>query len=237
MSNSVSPNRLNSPNFSNPSRWTPRQALLLLTEISRRVSPHNRGDEHPMLNTQTEIRSLTGIAGLNELGQILQMPPTFDVEPAKRLRSLLGDWRKKIDWPSQIFTDPLARSEFYLDLGLQPTLTEFPPVAFHQALTITRIERSPPPLADLYHRANDPHQDEQEPGLERNNAAHDRLQRFETQIRRFIDEQMTSALGENWIEHRVPAAIGQKWRQKRARARDNGEAPATTNRLCGLHRL
>ena len=179
----------------------------------------------PWLNTQHEIRSLTGIAGLNELGQILQMPPTFDVEPAKRLRSLLGDWRKKIDWPSEIFTDPLARSEFYLDLGLQPTLTEFPPVAFHQALTITRIERSPPPLADLYHRANDPHQDEQEPGLERNNAAHDRLQRFETQIRRFIDEQMTSALGENWIEHRVPAAIGQKWRQKRARARDNGEAP------------
>ena len=177
----------------------------------------------PWLNTQHEIRSLTGITGLNELGQVLQTPPTFDVEPAKHLRSLLGDWRKKIDWPSEIFTDPLARSDFYLDLGLQPTLTEFPPVAFHQALTITGIERSPPPLVVLYHRADDPHQGEQEAGLERNNAAHDRLQRFETQIRRFIDEQMASAFGDIWIEHRVPAAISQKWRERRATARDNGE--------------
>ena len=94
----------------------------------------------PWLNTQHEIRSITGVAGLNQLGQILQTGPTLEIAAAKRLRSLLGDWRRKIDWPAEIFTDPLARSDFYFDLGLQPALTEFPAEAFHEALTIAGIK-------------------------------------------------------------------------------------------------
>ena len=179
----------------------------------------------PWLNTQHEIRSLTGIAGLNKLGQILQTAPTFEIAAAKRVRSLLGDWRKKIDWPAEIFTDRLARSDFYVELGLQPALTEFPAEAFHEALTIAGIKGSQPPLTDPFNRAHDRHEDEKEAKFERNNAAHDRLQRFETQVRQFIGEQMECAFGENWIEDRIPPEIVKEWKNKQKAARNKGEPP------------
>ena len=179
----------------------------------------------PWLNMQNEIRSLTGIARLSELGQIVQTATTFEIAAAKRIRSLLGDWRKRIDWPAEIFTDPLARSDFYLDLGLEPALTEFPPEAFHEALTMAGIKGGPPRLTDPYNRTHGWHQNEEEGGFERNNAAHDRLQRFETQIRNFISGQMECAFGENWVEAGVPPEMRKEWEDKRNTARDKGEHP------------
>lgn len=66
--------------------------------------------------------------------------------------------------------------------------------------------------------------DEQEAAFARTNAAHDRLQRFETRLRQFIDEQMTKACGDQWIKHRVPGPIRQSWIEKREKARAKGEA-------------
>ena len=200
--------------------------------VSGLLAPHRKIDaslaeamkamKSPWLNMQDEIGSLTGIAGLNELGHLLQTTTTFDVAPAKRVRSLLGDWRKKIDWPAEIFTDPLARSEFYLDLGLEPTLTEFPAEAFHEALKTAGIKGGPPYPTEPYNR-HDQHQDEEETGFERNNAAHDRLQRFESKIRDFISGQMECAFGENWVETRVPPETRKQWEDKRNTARTKGE--------------
>jgi len=38
-------------------------------------------------------------------------------------------------------------------------------------------------------------------------AAFDRLQRFETEVRCFIDSAMRSAFGDDWITRRTPAGM------------------------------
>ena len=177
----------------------------------------------PWLNIQGQVRSLTGIVELQEIGHVLHTMPDFGIRSADRLRPHLGDWRASVDWPPEIFTDPLARSDFYVERGLDPVLTDFPASAFDQAITIAGIKRPPPPRIGDYDHASDPPRDDEEAGLQRNNAAHDRLQRFETHVRRFIDRMMTAALGTNWIKHRVPGPMRQEWRDKRDRALASGE--------------
>ena len=95
----------------------------------------------PWLNIQDQLRSLTGFVELQEIGHVLRTLPTFDLDPAQRLRSHLGDWRDRIDWPADIFIDSLARSGFYVERGLDPALTDFPASAFHEAITIAGIKR------------------------------------------------------------------------------------------------
>jgi HEPN superfamily Swt1-like protein len=50
------------------------------------------------------------------------------------------------------------------------------------------------------------------------------LLRFETQLRRFIDKQMTNAFGPEWPKHRLPKGMYEKWQEKKraqyARARN-----------------
>ena len=139
------------------------------------------------------------------------------------MRPHLGDWRGSIDWPAEIFTDPLARSEFYVELGLNPALTDFPAGAFDQAATIAGIKLPPPPRILDYDHLPGHDGDDEEIGFERNNAVHDRVQRFETHVRKFIDQSMSAAAGKNWIKHRVPGPIRQEWRDKQERAREEGE--------------
>ena len=177
----------------------------------------------PWLNIEDQVRSLTGIVELQEIGHVLHTMPDFSIQSADRLRPHLGDWRPSIDWPPEIFTDPLARSEFYIERGLDPALTDFPASAFDQAITIAGIKRPPPPRIGDYDHASEPAHDDEEAGLQRNNAAHDRLQRFETHVRRFIDSLMTSVVGANWIKHRVPGPMRQEWRDKRDKALARGE--------------
>ena len=173
----------------------------------------------PWLNIEDQIRSLTGVVELQEIGHVLHTMPVFDIESADRLRPHLGDWRGTIDWPPEIFTNPLARSEVYVELGLDPALTDFPASAFDRATTIAGIKFPPPPrILDYDHGP-----DHEVVGFERNNSAYDRLQRFETHIRKLIDQRMTAAFGKGWTKHRLPGPIRQQWQYKQARARDEGE--------------
>ena len=188
------------------------------TELSRAMEAMTT----PWLNEQEQIRSLTGFFGLQEIGHVLNKKSIFSIESEERLRSYLGDWRGPIDWPSAIFTDPVERSYFYIDRGLDPTLTEFPVAAFDEAITIAGIKRPLPSRMDAYDYAHK-HELDDEEGFERNNVAHDRLQRFESYIRSFIDQRMTAAVGENWIKHRVTGDIRQQWKDKRKKAIENGE--------------
>ena len=177
----------------------------------------------PWLNIEDQVRSLTGFVELQEIGHVLHTMPVFDIESAERLRPHLGDWRGSIDWPPEIFTDPLARSEFYVGLGLDPALTDFPASAFDQATTIAGIKFPPPARILDYDDVPEQEEDDEEVGLERNNSAHDRLQRFESHIRKFINQRFTAAVGKNWTKRRVPSAIRQEWRDRKAKARDQGE--------------
>ena len=175
----------------------------------------------PWLDVENHIRSLNGFVGLQGIGSILQTKPVFDEQLADQLRLYLGDWRSKIDWPPTIFTDPLARTDFYVERGLDLTLTDFPSAAFDQSLTIAGIKADVFPMATAYDHGPKDQKDE-EAGFRRTNTAHDLLQRFESHLRKFIEKQMKKVFGENWIKHQVPGSIRQDWCDKQKEASING---------------
>ena len=126
-------------------------------------------------------------------------------------------------WPDHIFADPLARSDFYRTRGLYPALTSFPAEAFDQITTSAGLKGAPPPLLSDYCYETGSDGEDEETGFVRTNAAHDRLQRFETYIRSFIERKMRDALGDDWIKQRVPHQIWKGWKEKQQKARDSGE--------------
>jgi len=179
--------------------------------------------QSPWLDIEDSLRSISSFAELQRIGDALLTFPTFDDELSRLLRDGLGDWRSVISWPENIFVDSLARSTFYAERGFDPALTAFPSDAFEESISVASIKRIPPPFANAY--SNEPSEDSgnEEAGFERTNAAHDRLLRFETQVRRFIDERMTDGFGENWTKHQVPEDIRRAWSEKQQKAKDNGE--------------
>jgi len=83
-----------------------------------------------------------------------------------------------------------------------------------------------PTFADDYddrENAIESTQDDVEESFIRTNAAHNRLMRFETQVRHFIDKRMTAAFGPKWIKQRVPGPIWQGWEEKRLKALEAGD--------------
>ena len=170
----------------------------------------------PWLNVQDPLRSMGGFAALQGIGHALKDMPAFGHALGAALRVNLGDWRDTITWPREIFTDLEAREDFYVGLGFDPALTDFPAPAFEESLHIADLRREPPPLVDLYRSpipaADD---DEGEEALARTNMAHGWLMSLETQVRRFIDEQMTKEFGDDWPKHRLPNGLCDKWQEKK----------------------
>jgi hypothetical protein len=149
--------------------------------------------------------------------------PSFDFDLTERLRLDLGDWRVPIDWPRDIFTDVAARTSFYESRGLDLRLTDFPAAASEQGAVLAGLSAAPPALLEFYRPADEVEEDPEEAGFERTNDAHDRLQRFESQLRRFIDDRMRAAFGENWIKHRVSGDMRQRWIDKKQKAGEASE--------------
>jgi Swt1-like HEPN len=179
----------------------------------------------PWLDMQDKFRSMTAFTELQGIGLTLRSLPAFNINVTQALRIELGDWRKEITWPSEIFTDAVARSAFYEAQGLNPNLTAFPADAFHQSIEIAGLKSvSPAPAQEYSVEAEGI--DEEEKGFERTNAAHDRLLRFESCLRQFIAHKMAEMFGENWIKHQVPDTIRKNWIKKHQKARDSGEREA-----------
>lgn len=179
----------------------------------------------PWLDQQASLHSMAGFAALQGIGYALSNMPTFGDYLGSALRADLGDWRDTITWPTEIFTDIVARSGFYARLGFDRALTDFPAPAFEESLYIADLRRQPPPLVGQYGSpvpaSND---DDEEESLVRTNAAHDWLLRLESQVRRFIDERMTDAFGLDWPKHRLPSGLYDKWQEKKKKrvAKQNG---------------
>lgn len=177
----------------------------------------------PWLDVQESLRSMGGFAALQGIGHALKDMPAFGPDLETALRVDLGDWRDTITWPAEIFTDLGARSDFYVGRGFNPALTDFPVAAFEECLDIADLRREPPPLVNLYGApipaSNDKKEEE---SLTRTNTAHDWLLRLETQIRRFIDQQMTNVFGPDWPKHQLPNGLYDKWEEKKRTAQQNG---------------
>ena len=192
------------------------------SEFQRSIEFEVKSINTPWLDTANELNSINGFTRLQGIGYALRTMPTFDSNLAANLRIDLGDWREKIIYPPQIFTDPLTRNSFYAERGFNPDLTMFPNNAFEQMVTTAGL-REIVPVDDAYDFKPKLEETEKEADFERTNEAHDLLQRFETQIRKFIDEQMTEAFGSNWIKHRIDGQMRKQWEEKQEKAEANGE--------------
>lgn len=177
----------------------------------------------PWVDIHEAVRSIAGFAEIQGIGHALRNMPAFDESIAAAIRVNLGDWRDRIAWPVNISTDLTARSEFYVGLGFNPALTDFPAPAFRQSLEIAGLRREPPPALDRYTSpVPRTRSDEEEEGFVRTNLAHDWLQRLESHIRRFIEELMTRQYGTDWARHRLPNGLYDQWQEKKRKALEAG---------------
>jgi hypothetical protein len=177
----------------------------------------------PWLDIQEVMRSMAGFAELQGIGAALGSMPSFGDSLASALRVDLGDWRDAITWPPEIITDLVARSDFYVRLGFDQALTDFPGPAFEQSVDIAGLRREPPSLVDRYGvpvpRSDD---GDEEESFTRTNMAHDWLLRLETQLREFIDKRMTRAFGPDWPKRRLPNGMYEEWQEKKRKAKGAG---------------
>ena len=173
----------------------------------------------PWLDQLDAMKSLHGLAGVQGIGDLLAQMPTHDDDVAASLRLGLGDWRDPITWPDDVISSLPARSEFYVQLGFDRTLVDFPAAAFEESVEIAGLRDDPPPLVEAYGPPVPwPEDATEQAALGRTNVAHDWLQRLETNLRRFIDAVMTQAFGANWPRHRLPNGMYDKWVEKKRAA-------------------
>lgn len=201
------------------------QAAQLAKRFSEQNSDIQRAMEAmrtPWLDAQRAYDSVRGFSELQSIGRVLDQIPAFEDKVSIALRESLGDWRDAISWPKNISTDLVARSEFYVELGFDSDLTDFPAPAFQESVSIAGLRREPPPLIVGYGPPV-PHTDDiDEEALVRTNMAHDWLQRLETNLRQFIDLHMTRAFGSDWPKHRLPNKLYEEWMEKKEKAASAG---------------
>ena len=177
----------------------------------------------PWMDVNNKLRSINCLADHQRIGRMLANQAPFSDVVNNTLRSSLGDWRAHINWPKAISTDLAARSQFYVDLGFKPYLTDYPEPAFQEIVTTTGIRIRPPRLVEEYGQPV-PRSDntEDEEAFTRTNMAHDWLFRLETQIREFIDDLMSKAFGTEWPKHRLPNNMYEEWQEKKRQAQGAG---------------
>lgn len=177
----------------------------------------------PWLDAQETMQSVTSFVELQGIGRMLESMPAFDNAVCAALRTDLGDWRSKHTWPEIMLTDMAAREASYVELGFDPSLTEFPPLAFKESTEIAGLRREPPPLVATY---GEPvpcsRHDDDEKALILTNEAHDWLLRLESQLRKFIDDRMTEVFGPDWPKHQLPNGVYEQWMVKREKAVKEG---------------
>ena len=166
------------------------------------------------LDTKNDMLSINGFVALQGIGRALSTMRPFGRHLTEALRIDLGDWRKKIIWPSYIATDPFIRTSLYAQQGFNPDLTTFPYPAFEEIVTEAGLRVPDIPGAEGYDIDGESDDVERESAFKRTNSAHDLLQRFESQLRRFIDEQMETTFGANWTKHRIPGDMRSLWHDK-----------------------
>lgn len=179
----------------------------------------------PWMSEIDPVRSVRGFIEMQGLGGLLSRVAQFSVEASAAYRSVLGDWRDTALFSSSMFSDIEQRAALYRSLGFDSALTDMPDDAFAQSVRVARIDTERPAMISIFAPPVAPSDDdEQEDGFARTNNAHDWLQRFETQVRRFIAEQMRAAFGEDWPKHRLPNGMYERWDAKRKAAGHRAEA-------------
>lgn len=168
----------------------------------------------PWLDVANQLRSVCGFAGLHAIGSRLSTSQAFGDDATEILRLDLGDWREKITWPARIDIDPVVRTSLYRGQGFNPDLTTFPHTAFEEIVTEAGLKVPRVPKAEGYDLDGEFDGIGSEAAFQRTNDAHDSLQRFESQLRRFIDKRMERTFGPSWIKQRIPGEMRSNWLNK-----------------------
>lgn len=187
------------------------RALASVTESRSLISAMEQM-KTPWLDTVNPALSSAAFAAIQQMANAVHVGPAFDVGVASALRLELGDWRKPISWPQEIFTDLKARASLYTSLGVSPSLTMMPAAAFQETVEIAGLIDRTPILDEG--RFDPGGEDTEEEGFGRTNEAHDQLQRLEVELRRFIDAILFAEYGDEWMKRCVPAATLGEWNEK-----------------------
>ena len=170
----------------------------------------------PWLDAANQVQSLNGFARLHGIGSLLRSSPAFDAELTDALRIDLGDWREEVNWPQEIATDPLTRAWLYEQQGFNPDLTTFPYPAFNEIVTEAGLKEPEAAEAKDQILEEDSYEIVKEASFERTNIAHDRLQKFEYQLRDFISWRMRVRFGPEWIDLRIPEDMKTQWHERQS---------------------
>lgn len=155
--------------------------------------------QSPWLRERRLADTAFGFGELQGTGALLRREPPFAEMVSAALRTDLEDWSDEITGPSAAFHDADERSHIYVGRGFNSALVDFTPRAFDEGLAAAGLaERSVLPIGEGGNSEED--------DVERANAAFDRLQRFEREVRRFVDRVMRAAWSEKWIKQRTPPA-------------------------------
>ena len=163
------------------------------------------GRLYPWISDLDREGSIRGFFELHALGSALDLYHPYDQEITDATRGILGDWTNLSSLPPEIYTDPLARSAFYIERGYDTAIANYPGNAFAENLR----------FAGLYVPAAEhdetPIEDE---GKQRTLEAQKLLFEFECELRRFIDSKMAQCAGPNWPKHRVDKKVFDGWKEK-----------------------
>jgi hypothetical protein len=172
----------------------------------------------------TEIgRSVSAVLELQGLGNALRFTQGFDLDLTAALRSDFGDWRDKIDFAKFELSNPVARTDFYVARGFNTALTDLPEEAFDQSLELVGLNSHSLDVQpyDEYNQQNENF--DVEVGLQRTNECHDILQRFERNLRKFINDLMVQQYGDDWPKKKLHSDTYEKWQEKRTKAEKHGD--------------
>ncbi|MBL4749805.1 MAG: hypothetical protein JKX71_04340 [Amylibacter sp.] len=182
--------------------------------------------ESPWLSAIDQVTSIDAFARLQGIGSLISQNHGFTQDIAKILREDLGDWRDEITWTKHELNSFDERRNKYVNLGFNPSITEFPAPAFHQSLECSGLSIDPPELLDTYGSPIPKADNKQEQeAFERTNNAHAWLHGLESHVRRFIDVHMTKQFGEKWPISNLPNNMYDQWVETKRKDKSDRELP------------
>lgn len=176
----------------------------------------------PWLDHREPERSVTELAKLFGMGNVLDRFPPFSEQVTESLRVDFGDWREPVDWSEKLLGDLAGRRRHYADAGFDLGLANLPAPVFRESIDRAGLRPQPGRLTDIYGAPVLLSSDDED-AADRTNEAHGILYRLEHMLRRFIESAMTDAYGPDWFKHRLPQGKYEAWREKRQKAEQAGK--------------
>jgi len=168
-------------------------------------------------------RSVSAFTTLNAFGNALQVALPFDESVTSALRVGLGDWRHA-PIPENML-DTTVRHNFYIERGLDLTLTAFPTRSYLGILSSAGLSQTP--TTDTGDVCEDQ-------ATDLSAAAIRMLRPFEIEFREFLAASMRSRFGKDWIKQRVSTETRKRWEKRLADAVRDGEKPQSLHAYADL---